>query len=145
MSLDPAAELRQLFDLWFHAIDERDVSFVDRHFHAEFHDIDFDAVVRASQGRLFQDSRIEVPDRSVYRAMFAALPPGTTGDHDVRAFDVRPLGEGSSALVTGVYYARLEIPGVPKIEKTLRFLSVWEQSLAGWKLLAHQTVALPGA
>lgn len=128
MSDDLRAELRHVFEQWFESIPARDASFVDRSMDPGFRGIDADGVLR---------------DFAAYKALYDALPPGCAVEHDIQEFDVRALGEGAAAMVTGRYRARIELGGAVLVDKAVHFVSVWERAPDGWKGLLHQVTALP--
>ncbi|WP_257463264.1 nuclear transport factor 2 family protein [Archangium lipolyticum] len=57
---------------------------------------------------------------------------------EFRHFDVR-LVAGTVALITGIYFARVDFQDTGRLEKLLAFSAVWEHRDGVWKALLHHT------
>lgn len=128
MASEITGELRAMFDQWFASIGARDGSFVERALLPDFKCVD-------PEGRVI--------DRPAYRAMYDALPADATLDYVMHEFEVRPLGAGDAACVSGWYRGRIIREGAVISDKNVRFLGVWERTPAGWRGVYHQTTSRP--
>lgn len=122
------AELLDLYELWFKALDNIDTSFVDRWMAPEFQYVSFLG---------------EVEGVELYKKSWSTILPGYKGVHDIKEFDVRLLGHGTVALVTGIYDARMAFVDGSIVEEYLKFVSVWERDAGAWRMHHHQTVRFP--